>query len=220
GAAADRRARCGHDRCRNRADRPATPGNQPPASGGGGRARYGLRQGTGVPGDGAARGAHACRGQSPSCAGRRAGNRSLSGALRMLEVENVDLFYGASQALRAVSCIANIGAVTCVMGRNGVGKTSLLRAIAGQQPIRRGSIRWGGTEISGLAPHQRARLGIASVPQGRDIFSQLSVLENLKTGFAVLPRRERRVPEEIFELFPVLRQMLGRRGGDLSGGQL
>ena len=137
----------------------------------------------------------------------------------MLEVENVDLFYGASQALRAVSCVADIGAVTCVMGRNGVGKTSLLRAIAGQQPIRRGSIRWGGTDISGLAPHQRARLGIASVPQGRDIFSQLSVLENLKTGFAVLPRRERRVPEEIFELFPVLRQMLGRRGGDLSGGQ-
>lgn len=137
----------------------------------------------------------------------------------MLEVESVDLFYGASQALRAVSCIAEIGAVTCVMGRNGVGKTSLLRAIAGQQPIRRGSIRWAGTEISGLAPHQRARLGIAYVPQGRDIFSQLSVLENLKTGFAVLPRRERRIPAEIFELFPVLQQMLGRRGGDLSGGQ-
>lgn len=137
----------------------------------------------------------------------------------MLEVENLDLFYGASQALRGVGCAAAIGEIACVMGRNGVGKTSLLRAVAGQQPIRRGSIRWDGREISALPPHQRARLGIACVPQGRDIFSQLSVLENLKTGFAVLPRSERRIRDEIFELFPVLRQMLGRRGGDLSGGQ-
>ncbi len=137
----------------------------------------------------------------------------------MLTIENVDLFYGASQALKNVSFGAAIGEVACVMGRNGVGKTSLLRAVAGQQPIAGGSIRWEGEEISALPPYERARRGIACVPQGRDIFSQLSVLENLKTGFAVLPRGERRIPDEIFELFPVLRQMLGRRGGDLSGGQ-
>jgi urea transport system ATP-binding protein len=137
----------------------------------------------------------------------------------MLTIENVDLFYGASQALKAVSFGAAIGEVACVMGRNGVGKTSLLRAVAGQQPIAGGSIRWDGEDISTLPPYERARRGIACVPQGRDIFSQLSVLENLKTGFAVLPRAERRIPDEIFELFPVLRQMLGRRGGDLSGGQ-
>lgn len=137
----------------------------------------------------------------------------------MLTIENVDLFYGASQALKGVSFGAAIGEVACVMGRNGVGKTSLLRAVAGQQPITAGSIRWDGEDISALPPYERARRGIACVPQGRDIFSQLSVLENLKTGFAVLPRAERRIPDEIFELFPVLRQMLGRRGGDLSGGQ-
>ena len=137
----------------------------------------------------------------------------------MLTIENVDLFYGASQALKAVSFGAAIGEVACVMGRNGVGKTSLLRAVAGQQPIAGGSIRWDGEDISTLPPYERARRGIACVPQGRDIFSQLSVLENLKPGCAVLPRAERRIPDEIFELFPVLRQMLGRRGGDLSGGQ-
>jgi len=137
----------------------------------------------------------------------------------MLTIENVDLFYGASQALKAVSFGAAIGEVACVMGRNGVGKTSLLRAVAGQQPIAGGSIRWDGEDISTLPPYERARRGIACVPQGRDIFSQLSVLENLKTGFAVLPRAERRIPDESCELFPVLRQMLGRRGGDLSGGQ-
>ena len=137
----------------------------------------------------------------------------------MLAIEHVDLFYGASQALKDVSFAAEIGEVACVMGRNGVGKTSLMRAVAGQQQIRGGRIRWEGQDISGLAPHQRARRGIAYVPQGRDVFSQLTVLENLKTGFAVLPRTDRRIPDEIFDLFPVLRQMLGRRGGDLSGGQ-
>lgn len=137
----------------------------------------------------------------------------------MLAIEHVDLFYGASQALKDVSFAAEIGEVACVMGRNGVGKTSLMRAVAGQQQIRGGRIRWDGRDISGLAPHQRARRGIAYVPQGRDVFSQLTVLENLRTGFAVLPRSERRLPDEIFDLFPVLRQMLGRRGGDLSGGQ-
>ncbi|MFZ5654966.1 MAG: urea ABC transporter ATP-binding subunit UrtE [Pseudomonadota bacterium] len=137
----------------------------------------------------------------------------------MLVIDHIDLFYGASQALRGVSFAAGIGEVACVMGRNGVGKTSLMRAVAGQQRIRSGRILWDGQDISHLPPHERARRGIAYVPQGRDIFSQLTVLENLKTGFAVLPRAERRISAEIFDLFPVLRQMLGRRGGDLSGGQ-
>jgi urea transport system ATP-binding protein len=137
----------------------------------------------------------------------------------MLHVDRVDLYYGAAIALRQVSITAEPGRVTALLGRNGVGKTSLLRAITGAHPISSGSIRWEGTEISALPIHQRARRGIAWVPQGRDIFPLLSVRENLETGFAVLPRRERRLPEEIFELFPILKTMLRRRGGDLSGGQ-
>ncbi|MBL8588944.1 MAG: urea ABC transporter ATP-binding subunit UrtE [Methylobacteriaceae bacterium] len=137
----------------------------------------------------------------------------------MLAVTSVDLFYGAAQALRQVSVSARPGRVTCVMGRNGVGKTSLLRAIVGQQPISGGDISLDGASIATLAPHQRARRGLAYVPQGREIFPLLTVKENLETGFAPLPRRERFVPAEIFDLFPVLADMLGRRGGDLSGGQ-
>jgi urea transport system ATP-binding protein len=137
----------------------------------------------------------------------------------MLDIRDIDLFYGASQALRKVSFHAQKGKVSCVMGRNGVGKTSLLRAVAGQQAIKAGSILWEDQDISRLPAHERAKRGIAYVPQGRDVFSQLTVLENLKTGFSVLPRGERDIPDEIFELFPVLKQMLKRRGGDLSGGQ-
>jgi urea transport system ATP-binding protein len=137
----------------------------------------------------------------------------------MLQVDHVDLYYGAAIALRQVSIAAEPGRITALLGRNGVGKTSLLRAITGAHPISRGSIRWEGTEIRSLPIYERARRGIAWVPQGRDIFPLLSVRENLETGFPVLPRRERRVPDEIFELFPVLRTMLRRRGGDLSGGQ-
>ena len=137
----------------------------------------------------------------------------------MLSVANIDLFYGASQALRDVSLTAATGQVTCVLGRNGVGKSSLLRAIVGHQSIRRGRIAWDDTDLTTLAPHDRARRGIAYVPQGREIFPLLSVRENLETGFATRPRGERNVPGEIFELFPVLKDMLGRRGGDLSGGQ-
>jgi urea transport system ATP-binding protein len=137
----------------------------------------------------------------------------------MLTVESVDLFYGASQALRGVSIAATKGAVTCLLGRNGVGKTSLLRAIFGLQPIRRGRIEWDGTDLTALAPHQRARHGLALVPQGREIFPRLTVLENLQTGFSALSRGERAVPDNIYTLFPVLRSMLARRGGDLSGGQ-
>jgi urea transport system ATP-binding protein len=137
----------------------------------------------------------------------------------MLSVETVDLYYGASHALRGVSLTARTGEVTCILGRNGVGKTSLLRAIFGLHPIRSGQIRWEDRDLGRLPPYQRARSGLALVPQGREIFPRLSVLENLETGFAALPRGQRRIPDEIFELFPVLRDMLGRRGGDLSGGQ-
>ena len=137
----------------------------------------------------------------------------------MLEVDHVDLHYGAAIALRQVSITAQVGAVTCLLGRNGVGKTSLLRAIVGAHPITRGAIRWEGADITKLPTYERARRGIAWVPQGRDIFPLLTVRENLETGFAVLPRGQRKVPDEIFELFPVLRTMLRRRGGDLSGGQ-
>ena len=137
----------------------------------------------------------------------------------MLTVENVDLHYGAAIALRQVSLTAEVGAVTCLLGRNGVGKTSLLRAIVGAHPITSGSIVWEGADITGLPTYERARRGIAWVPQGRDIFPLLTVKENLETGFAVLPRTERKVADEIYELFPILKTMLRRRGGDLSGGQ-
>jgi urea transport system ATP-binding protein len=137
----------------------------------------------------------------------------------MLEVEKVDLHYGAAIALRQVSMDVDVGAVTCVLGRNGVGKTSMLRAIVGAHPISAGSIRWEGQEISRLPMYERAKRGIAWVPQGRDVFPLLTVKENLETGFAVLPRGERKVPDEIFDLFPILKTMLRRRGGDLSGGQ-
>ncbi len=136
-----------------------------------------------------------------------------------LRVERVDLFYGAAIALRKVSLDATIGQVTCVLGRNGVGKTSLLRAITGAHPIAAGHVSWQGEDITRLSGHARAQRGISWVPQGRDIFPLLTVRENLETGFAVLPRRERRIGDEIYELFPVLKTMLRRRGGDLSGGQ-
>ena len=137
----------------------------------------------------------------------------------MLAVENIDLYYGAAQALRSVSIAATPGRVTCVMGRNGVGKSSLLRAIVGHQPIAGGRIMWEGQDISRLAPHARSRRGIAYVPQGREIFPLLSVRENLETGYAPVKRADRFVPDEIYDLFPVLKDMLWRRGGDLSGGQ-
>jgi len=140
----------------------------------------------------------------------------LDGSLR---VEGVDLHYGAAIALRNVSIDVQTGAVTCLLGRNGVGKTSLLRAITGAHPVTSGRIHWEGADITRLPTYARAQRGIAWVPQGRDIFPLLTVRENLETGFAVLPRGKRRIDDEIFELFPILRTMLRRRGGDLSGGQ-
>jgi urea transport system ATP-binding protein len=137
----------------------------------------------------------------------------------MLAVRNVDLFYGAAQALRSVSLGAAMGRVTCLLGRNGVGKTSLLRAICGLYPIAAGSIALDGTDVSRLPPYERARRGVAMVPQGREIFPLLTVKENLETGFAPLSRDQKKIPDEVFELFPVLDSMLRRRGGDLSGGQ-
>ncbi|MBT5570558.1 MAG: urea ABC transporter ATP-binding subunit UrtE [Alphaproteobacteria bacterium] len=137
----------------------------------------------------------------------------------MLEAKDINLYYGASHILRGASVHAERGKVTCLLGRNGVGKTSMLRGVTGHTPIRSGTVTWDDENIIRLAPHARARRGIAYVPQGRDVFGQLSVEENLMTGFACLPRRDAKIPDEVFELFPVLADMLGRRGGDLSGGQ-
>ncbi|PZX42031.1 amino acid/amide ABC transporter ATP-binding protein 2 (HAAT family) [Roseinatronobacter thiooxidans] len=137
----------------------------------------------------------------------------------MLKVDNLTLHYGASQILWGVSLQARVGAVTAVMGTNGVGKTSLLRAIAGRHPYSGGTLTLEGKVLHHPSAAQAAQAGIAYVPQGREIFPLLTVTENLQTGFACLPRSEHRIPERIYDLFPVLEQMKDRRGGDLSGGQ-
>lgn len=137
----------------------------------------------------------------------------------MLTVKNVDLFYGAAQALREASLQAPIGKVTCLLGRNGVGKTTMLKAITGHLPVASGEIAWDNKPINALTPSARAQLGMGYVPQGREIFPLLTVKENLETGLAALPRGKRHITDEVFDLFPVLKDMLSRRGGDLSGGQ-
>ncbi|MFT5869178.1 MAG: urea transport system ATP-binding protein [Paracoccaceae bacterium] len=137
----------------------------------------------------------------------------------MLKIKDLTLHYGAAKALHEISLTAKKGEVTAIMGRNGVGKTSLIRAISGRHRPSGGTITWDGADITRAAPEKRARVGVATVPQGREIFAQLTVRENLETGLAPLSRADKYVPEEVFELFPVLKEMLGRRGGDLSGGQ-
>ncbi|MEM9331065.1 MAG: urea ABC transporter ATP-binding subunit UrtE [Pseudomonadota bacterium] len=137
----------------------------------------------------------------------------------MLNVTNLDLHYGAAQILFDVSLEAKPGSVTCLMGRNGVGKTSLLKAITGHHFGSAGDILFNQESVGQVPVHKRAASGIAYVPQGRDIFPMLSVEENLQTGFSLLQAKDRNIPDEVFELFPVLGEMLGRRGGDLSGGQ-
>ncbi|HEX7624467.1 MAG TPA: urea ABC transporter ATP-binding subunit UrtE [Anaeromyxobacteraceae bacterium] len=136
----------------------------------------------------------------------------------MLKVETVHQAYGGSHILRGISFEASPGKVTAILGRNGVGKTTLLKAVMGLVPVTSGRITFGGEDITCAPSHHRVRAGIAYVPQGREIFPRLTVGENLMMGLASRPRGTA-VPERIFELFPVLRTMLGRRGGDLSGGQ-
>jgi urea transport system ATP-binding protein len=140
--------------------------------------------------------------------------------LHMLTIENLNQYYGGSHILRDVSLAVPAAACTVLLGRNGVGKTTLLKTIMGLVPARSGTIRFDGTDIGRLAPYQRVRLGIGYVPQGREIFNRLTVEENLLMGLAPLAgSAARKLPEHVLELFPVLKQMLKRRGGDLSGGQ-
>jgi len=136
----------------------------------------------------------------------------------MLNVKNINQYYGGSHILRDVSLSAEQGKVTVVLGRNGVGKTTLLKSLMGLVPIKSGSIEFEGKAIHKDTPYQRARAGIGFVPQGREIFARLTVEENLRMGLASKPGGTP-IPAELYELFPVLRQMLNRRGGDLSGGQ-
>jgi urea transport system ATP-binding protein len=136
----------------------------------------------------------------------------------MLEVKNVNQYYGGSHILRDVSLSAELGKVTVILGRNGVGKTTLLKSMMGLVPIKNGAIELDGKAIQSNTPYERARAGIGFVPQGREIFSRLTVQENLYMGLAY-KKAGTPIPAELFELFPVLKQMLGRRGGDLSGGQ-
>lgn len=137
----------------------------------------------------------------------------------MLDAKGLTLHYGQSQVLYDVDIAANVGEVTCLMGANGVGKTSLLKAISGRHQRSGGEVVLDAEILGTIPAHKLAAKGIGYVPQGREIFPMMTVMENLETGFACLPREEHHIPDRIFELFPVLKEMSGRRGGDLSGGQ-
>jgi urea transport system ATP-binding protein len=143
---------------------------------------------------------------------------AAAGTVPLLKVEAINQFYGGSHILRGVSLEAAVGEVTVVLGRNGVGKTTLLKSLMGVVPVRSGRVAFDGTDITRETPYQRVRRGIGYVPQGREIFSRLTVQENLAMGLAYRPG-SMPLPSELFELFPVLKAMLPRRGGDLSGGQ-
>ena len=136
----------------------------------------------------------------------------------MLTIENLNQYYGGSHILRDLSFTAPTGQVTCLLGRNGVGKTTLLKCLMGLVPAKTGSMNFDGKDITGAAPHARVKAGIGYVPQGREIFPRLTVEENLRMGLATKPGGTP-IPERIYEMFPVLKAMLKRRGGDLSGGQ-
>ncbi len=136
----------------------------------------------------------------------------------MLEVKSINQYYGGSHILRDVSLSASLGKITVVLGRNGVGKTTLLKSLMGLVAVKSGSIEFEGLPIQAWTPYHRARAGIGFVPQGREIFARLTVEENLRMGLAY-KRAGTPIPAELFDLFPVLKQMLNRRGGDLSGGQ-
>jgi urea transport system ATP-binding protein len=136
----------------------------------------------------------------------------------MLKVEGLNQYYGGSHILRNLSLEAKLGEVTVILGRNGVGKTTLLKSLMGVVPVKTGTVQLDGTDITRATSYERVRRGIGYVPQGREVFSRLTVEENLRMGLAVKPGGTP-VPAELFELFPVLKQMLHRRGGDLSGGQ-
>jgi urea transport system ATP-binding protein len=139
-------------------------------------------------------------------------------SMSLLNVKGVNQYYGGSHILRDVSLQAELGKVTVLLGRNGVGKTTLLKSLMGLVPIKTGSIEFDGKPMQAATPYERARAGIGFVPQGREIFARLTVEENLRMGLAYKPGGTP-IPAELYELFPVLRQMLHRRGGDLSGGQ-
>jgi len=138
--------------------------------------------------------------------------------MTVLEVHALNQFYGGSHVLWDVSIDVPEGSCTCLIGRNGVGKTTLLKTLMGLLPSASGSVQFAGEELLGTPVERRARHGIGYVPQGREIFPLLSVEENLRVGFGALPRAERAVPDRVYDLFPVLHDMRGRRGGDLSGG--
>ncbi len=147
-----------------------------------------------------------------------ASERSTS-AYSMLDIKGLNQFYGGSHILWDIDLDVPAGSCTCLMGRNGMGKTTLLKCIMGLLPVASGQMLYEGRDLRGLAAEERAPLRIGYVPQGREIFSQLTVEENLRVGLAVRRPKTREVPEHLYQMFPVLKQMLRRRGGDLSGGQ-